>query len=97
MKLKIINNFIENQPPERFLSNIVRHRKIFVIIDGTVVFNQEVVRGYFIDIPTSRYLSFIESKKERLEEFYKFLSRCQIIFRYRTCHRRRLTCYIIKN
>ena len=82
-KIKIINYFLSTQPKYKFESVFRKHRKIFVIIDGTVVFNQEVVRGYFIDIPTSRYLSFIESKKERLEEFYKFLSRCQTIFNYK--------------
>ncbi len=82
-KIKIINYFLSTQPKYKFESIFRKHRKIFVIIDGTVVFNQEVVRGYFIDIPTSRYLSFIESKKERLEEFYKFLSRCQNIFNYK--------------
>ena len=82
-KIKIINYFLSTQPKYKFESIFRKHRKIFVIIDGTVVFNQEVVRGYFIDIPTSRYLSFIESKKERLEEFYKFLSRCQTIFNYK--------------
>ena len=82
-KIKIINYFLSTQPKYKFESVFRKHRKIFVIIDGTVVFNQEVVRGYFIDIPTSRYLSFIESKKERLEEFYKFLSRCQNVFNYK--------------
>ena len=82
-KIKIINYFISTQPKDRFDSDLIRHRKIFVIIDGTVVFNEEVIRGDFVDIPTRRYLSFFEQKKDRLDEFYKFLSRCQIIFRYR--------------
>ena len=80
-KIKIINNFIENQPPERFLSNIVRHRKIFVIIDGTTVFNKTLIKGEFIDIPTRRYLSFLENKKERMLEYYSFLVRCQQILK----------------
>ena len=82
-KIKIINYFISSQPKDRFESDLIRHRKIFVIIDGTVVFNEEVIRGDFVDIPTRRYLSFFEQKKDRLDEFYKFLSRCQKIFRYR--------------
>ena len=80
-KIKIINNFIENQPPERFLSNIVRHRKIFVIIDGTTVFNKTIIKGEFIDIPTRRYLSFLQNKKERMLEYYSFLVRCQQILK----------------
>ncbi len=82
-KIKIINYFISTQPKDRFESDLIRHRKIFVIIDGTVVFNEEVIRGDFVDIPTRRYLSFLEQKKDRLDEFYKFLSRCQKKFRYR--------------
>ena len=80
-KIKIINNFIDNQPPERFLSNIIRHRKIFVIIDGTTVFNKTIIKGEFIDIPTRRYLSFLKNKKERMLEYYSFLVRCQQILK----------------
>ena len=80
-KIKIINNVLSTYPKEKFDSELLRHRKIFVIIDGTVVFNEEIIKGNFIDIPTRRYLTFLENKKERLEEYYKFLSRCQRIFR----------------
>ena len=81
-KIKIINYFLSTFPKEKFESELLRHRKVFVIIDGTVVFNEEIIKGEFIDIPTRRYLSFLESKKERLEEYYKFLSKCQQIFRF---------------
>ena len=81
-KIKIINYFLSTFPKEKFESDLLRHRKVFVIVDGTVVFNEEIIKGEFIDLPTRRYLSFLESKKERLEEYYKFLSRCQEIFRF---------------
>ena len=80
-KIKIINNFISLLPKEKFRSDIVRHRKMFVIIDGTVVFNKEIIAGQFIDIPTRRFLQFTKSKKECLEKYYEFLAECQKRFR----------------
>ena len=80
-KIKIINNFLDDFPKEKFESDLLRHRKVFVIIDGTVVFNEEIIKGDFIDLPTRRYLSFLENKKERLNEYYKFLARCERTFR----------------
>lgn len=80
-KIKIINFFINNVPPEKFRANKSRHRKVFVIIDGTVVFQSERIVGEFVEIPTRRFLRFLPSKRERLMEFYNFLNRCQKIFR----------------
>ena len=81
LMIKIINNFISLLPKEKFRSDIVRHRKMFVIIDGTVVFNKEIIAGQFIDIPTRRFLQFTKSKKECLEKYYEFLAECQKRFR----------------
>ena len=79
-KIKIINNYIELLPKEKFLSKLNKHRKVYVIIDGTVVFNENIISGEFIDLPTRKYLKTLETKKERLEEFYKFLIICKKSF-----------------
>ncbi len=79
-KIKIINNYIELLPKEKFISKLNKHRKVFVIIDGTVVFNENIISGEFIDLPTRKYLKSLETKKERLEEFYKFLIICKNTF-----------------
>ena len=83
-KIKIINNYIATIPKEKFRSDIVRHRKVYVIVDGTVVFNQETIAGQFMDIPTRRFLQFLKNKKECLEKFYEFLAQAQKVFRVTT-------------
>lgn len=83
-KIKIINNYIATIPKEKFRSEIVRHRKVYVIPDGTVVFNQETIAGQFMDIPTRRFLQFLKNKKECLEKFYEFLAEAQKVFRVTT-------------
>ena len=82
-KIKLINSFINTVNEAKFRSDIVRHRKVFVILDGTVVFNTSLLNGHFIDMPTRRYMTFCKNKKERYEMMMLFLKRCESAFKTR--------------
>ena len=82
-KIKLINTFINTVNETKFRSDIVRHRKVFVILDGTVVFNVATLHGHFVDMPTRRYMTFCKNKKERYEMMMLFLKRCECAFKTR--------------
>ena len=67
----------------KFRSDMVRHRKVFAILDGTVVFNVSSLNGHFVDMPTRRYMAFCKNKKERYEMMMLFLKRCESAFKTR--------------
>lgn len=80
-KIKVIQKFISKQPPKHFIPNQQRHKIVYVIVDGTVILSQQHIKGVYVEIPTVRYLSMLNTKRERLEKFYDFLSQCKEKFK----------------
>lgn len=79
-KIKKIKTFISKQPLKYFQPKHQRHKIVYVIIDGSVIISQQHIPGEFIEIPNRRYLSLLNTKKERLEKYYEFLTKCKDIF-----------------
>ena len=57
IKIKIIQNYISKQKfyffkisKEKFKSAKIDYKKIFIILDGTVILNQNRIQGRFLDI-----------------------------------------------
>lgn len=82
-KIIFINEYINKLPKHQFYSDKPRHRKMFVILDGTVAFNNTYIKGHFIEIPSLRYLSFLNTKKERMKLYNDFIAACMIAFKLR--------------
>lgn len=49
-------------------------------MDGSAVLNLNIVPGKFIDIPTTKYMEEVKSKKERVQILYKFIETCRDTF-----------------
>ena len=49
-KMKIINNFLYNQEKEKFKAQNLDYRRLYVIIDGTIILNQNRLPGKYFDI-----------------------------------------------
>ena len=79
-KIKKIKAFISKQPLKYFEPKHQRHKIVYVIIDGSVIISQQHIPGAFIEIPNRRYLSLLNTKKDRLEKYYEFLTKCKEIF-----------------
>ena len=79
-KIKIVNIFLDKQNKSNFVPKQQRHKIIYVILDGTVIFTKNYIKGFYIEIPSRRYLSFLETKKQRLMKFYEFLNKCEKLF-----------------
>lgn len=75
----IINNYLNSFPKEKFISNIENNKKVYVILDGTVVLSHKYIKGIFIDIPTNDYLKKLNVKK-RFKIFKQILNDCALKF-----------------
>ena len=72
-----INNYLNTLPKEKFISKIENNKKIFVILDGTVILSHNYIKGTFCDIPTIDYLKKLNLNK-RFKIYRKFLTDCSI-------------------
>ena len=84
-KIKIVNSYLSLQKPSLFMPNQPRHKVVFVILDGTVVLSTKHIPGVYVEIPTQRSLSFLSTKKERLEKYYNFLNECKEKLKLKVC------------
>ena len=83
-KIKIVNEFLDHQNKKNFKPSQQRHKIVYVILDGSVIFTKHYIKGYYIEIPSRRFLSFLPTKKDRLKNFYDFLAQCQKEFNLQT-------------
>lgn len=80
-KILFINKYLNKIPKNQFFSNRPRYRKIFTILDGTVAFSNNYIKGHFIEIPSLRYLSFLNTKRERMKLKNQFIASCVVEFK----------------
>ena len=73
----IINNYVNTFPNEKFISKIENYRKVFVILDGTIILSHKYIKGNFVDIPKKDYLKKLNVKK-RFKIYKQFLTDCSI-------------------
>jgi hypothetical protein len=84
-KIKIVNTYLSLQKQSLFIPTQPRHKVVFVILDGTVVLSTKHIPGVYVEIPTRRSLSFLNTKKERLEKYYNFLNECKEKLKLKVC------------
>ena len=72
---KIINNYLSTLSKEKFISNKQGYKKVYVILDGTLIFSHNFIKGIFIEIPKLELLNKMNIK-ERFRTYKLFLSEC---------------------
>ena len=72
---KLINNYLSTLSKEKFISNKPGYKKVYVILDGTLIFSHNFVKGIFIEIPKLELLNKMNIK-ERFRIYKCFLSEC---------------------
>jgi hypothetical protein len=61
---------------EKFQSEKKNYRKIFVILDSTVIFTESFIKGKFIDVPFNNYINKL-NEKQREKIYGNFLKDCR--------------------
>ena len=61
---------------EKFQSEKKNYRKIFVILDSTVIFTESFIKGKFIDVPFNNYINKLNDK-QREKIYGNFLKDCR--------------------
>ena len=61
---------------EKFESEKKNYRKIFVILDSTVIFTESFIKGKFIDVPFNNYINKL-NEKQRQKIYGNFLKDCR--------------------
>ena len=61
---------------EKFESEKKNYRKIFVILDSTVIFTESFIKGKFIDVPFNNYINKL-NEKQREKIYGNFLKDCR--------------------
>ena len=72
---KIINNYLSKISKEKFITNKKGYKKVYVILDGTLIFSHNFVKGNFCEIPKLELLNKMNIK-ERFRIYKLFLSEC---------------------